>query len=156
TGSAARARGLKRRELGGGPRVDVRFECNRWECTEGLFFGEDIMFKTRGVWLAVAAGALLGWVAAIGQFCLVSPAQAADAKKRSIEFVVRLPADASLEIDGNKTTETGAARTFITPALPVEGHYSYTLKATLQGKEVTRTIHLAHGLDNTFDLRAEF
>jgi arylsulfatase len=30
------------------------------------------------------------------------------------------------------------------------------LKATFQGKEVRRTIHLAHGVENTFDLRADF
>jgi uncharacterized protein (TIGR02246 family) len=114
------------------------------------------MFKNRVVWLALAAGALLGWAATSFDLGFSPPAKGADAKKETIEFVVRLPAEASLEIDGNKTTETGTSRTFLTPPLPVEGRYSYTLKATLGAKEVTRTVHLAHGLDNTVDLRAEF
>jgi arylsulfatase len=40
--------------------------------------------------------------------------------------------------------------------LAVGGRYTYTLKATANGKEVTRTINLAHGVDNSFDLRADF
>jgi uncharacterized protein (TIGR02246 family) len=76
--------------------------------------------------------------------------------KEVISFKVRLPADALLEIDGNKTTSTGETRTFETPPLRVGGQYVYTLKATANGKEVTRKIDLAHGADNKFDLRAEF
>jgi arylsulfatase len=73
-----------------------------------------------------------------------------------IVITIRLPADAVLEIDGTKTTETGEVRTFQTPLLAVDGHYVYNLKATSQGKEVTRQIHIAHGVENSFDLRAEF
>jgi uncharacterized protein (TIGR02246 family) len=111
--------------------------------------------KLRGV-LVLALGALFGWAATTGHLGFSPPAQGADEKKEAIEFVVRLPADATLEIDGNKTQETGAVRTFVTPPLPTGGHYRYTLKATSQGKEVTRQIHIAHGVDNSFDLRAEF
>jgi uncharacterized protein (TIGR02246 family) len=72
-----------------------------------------------------------------------------------ISFKVRLPADAVLEIDGKKTTSTGEMRTFDTPPLRVGGHYIYTLKATANGKQVTRKIDLTHGANNTVDLRAE-
>src|SRR5262245_40627503 len=93
--------------------------------------------KLQGL-LVLAAGALLGWAAASVNLDFFPVALGADGTKEAIEFVVRLPADATLEIDGNKTEQTGVVRTFVTPPLPVEGHYSYTLKATSQGKEVTR------------------
>jgi len=73
-----------------------------------------------------------------------------------IVITVRLPADAVLLIDEHKMQLTGAERMFQTPPVPAEGHYAYTLKATSKGKEVIRQITLAHGMDNIFDLRAEF
>src|SRR6516225_9603487 len=73
-----------------------------------------------------------------------------------ITFVVRLPADAVLEIDGKKTQATGEERRFETPPLRVGGTYQYTLKATSQGKEVTRQINLRHGAENGIDLRPAF
>jgi uncharacterized protein (TIGR02246 family) len=108
--------------------------------------------------VVLAAGALLGWLAASGNVPLGRPAQAAASQEveEVITFVVRLPADAVLEIDGSKTTSTGESRTFRTPPLKVGGRYAYDLKATAGGKEVTRKVHLAHGADNSFDLRAEF
>ena len=107
--------------------------------------------------LLLAAGALLGCVAAAGVFPAANPvrAQAGD-QKAVIVITVRLPADAVLLIDEHPTKESGAVRTFQTPPLPMGGHYAYTLKATSGDKEVTRKIHLAHGVDSTFDLRAEF
>src|SRR5262249_61326493 len=69
---------------------------------------------------------------------------------------VRLPASAILTIDGFKTRETGALRHFQTPPLPVGGEYTYTLKATHQGKEVTRELHLRHGPASSLDLRPDF
>ena len=74
----------------------------------------------------------------------------------AITITVRLPADAVLEIDGHKTESTGALRTFQTPPLPAGKEYSYTLKATSRGKEVTRKIDVAHGGTNSIDLRDEF
>jgi arylsulfatase len=105
---------------------------------------------------------LLGAVAASGDWPLGRPAQAAPGDgqgggaEESITFEVRLPAAAVLEIDGSKTTSTGETRRFETPGLRVGGHYVYTLKATVNGNVVTRQINLAHGADNTFDLRPEF
>src|SRR5262249_30352549 len=109
--------------------------------------------------LVMAAGTLLGYLVATGNFPLGRQANAAPQageRKEAIIFTVRLPADATLTIDGDRTKETGQVRTFQTPPLPVGKHYVYTLKATFQGKEVTREIHVAHGVDNSFDLRAQF
>lgn len=76
--------------------------------------------------------------------------------KEIIAFEVRVPAGAVLEIDGSKTAATGESRKFETPPMRVGGQYTYTLKATANGKEVTRKIDLTHRADNTFDLRAAF
>jgi uncharacterized protein (TIGR02246 family) len=123
------------------------------------FDWRSLMFRnTRAQLVAVlAAGALLGALAASAHFPLGPPAQAAPPKEGEevISFEVRLPADALLEIDGNKTTSTGEIRKFDTPPLRVGGRYTYTLKATANGKAVTRQIDLAHGAKNTFDLRDE-
>jgi len=114
--------------------------------------------------IILAAGAVLGYLAASGRFlagpeALAAPGagpQQAGAGAEAIVVTVRLLADAVLEIDGYKTESTGALRTFQTPPLPAGKEYSYTLKATSRGKEVTRKIDIAHGADNSFDLRAEF
>jgi uncharacterized protein (TIGR03000 family) len=106
--------------------------------------------------LLVALGVALGYAAATGNFRPAWLGNAAAADAEVIVITVRLPADAILEIDGHRTKETGETRTFETPPLAVGSRYTYTLKATSNGKEVTRPIHIAHGVDNTFDLRAEF
>src|SRR5262249_44768747 len=50
----------------------------------------------------------------------VAPLALAQAgEQRAIVFEVMLPADAILEIDGDRTSETGEARTFQTPPLKV-------------------------------------
>jgi uncharacterized protein (TIGR03000 family) len=104
-------------------------------------------FPTRAqVLIFLAAGGLLGYVAASGRFlsgpeAIAAPGGEAQETKQPGEvilFSVRVPADAVLEIDDYKTNSTGAVRTFQTPPLPGDGHYSYTLKATSQGKEVSR------------------
>jgi hypothetical protein len=59
-------------------------------------------------------------------------------------------------IDDARTESTGESRIFITPPLSKDRQYTYTLKVAHQGKTVVRKIDLAHGADNTFDLRAEF
>jgi uncharacterized protein (TIGR02246 family) len=123
------------------------------------------MKRTRAhVLIFLAAGALLGYLAASSRFltgpeAIAAPGGEAQETKQPGEvilFLVRVPADAVLEIDDYKTNSTGAVRTFQTPPLPADGHYSYTLKATSQGKEVSRKIDIAHGVDNSFDLRAGF
>jgi arylsulfatase len=112
----------------------------------------------------LAAGALLGYLAASGRFltgpeALAAPdagPQQAGSGAEAILVTIRLPADAVLEIDGSKTESTGEVRTFQTPPLQTGGPYSYTLKATSKGREVSRKIDVAHGGDNSFDLRDEF
>ena len=122
--------------------------------------------KSKALWL-LAAGVLLGWVAAsaataerltrVPSFLASSAVRAqGEDQVEVIVMTVKLPADAILLIDDHKTKETGNVRIFRTPPLPTGGHFAYTLKATSQGKEVTRKIHIAHGVDNIFDLRAEF
>jgi uncharacterized protein (TIGR02246 family) len=105
---------------------------------------------------ALAISALLGYATTSATRAGTLALAQAAGREEVIVFEVRVPADAVLEIDGNKTESTGGVRTFRTPPLPAERHYTYTLKATAQGKEVTRKIQLAHGVDNRFDLRAEF
>src|SRR6516162_9437231 len=112
------------------------------------------MTKRRLFGLALGLAALvLGQPFAAGQGPGAAPGQGV--AEEVISFKVRLPADAVLEIDGKKTTSTGETRTFDTPPLRVGGRYVYTLKAKVNGKEVTRKIDLAHGADNTIDLRAD-
>jgi uncharacterized protein (TIGR02246 family) len=106
--------------------------------------------------LALAIGAGLGWAALCGRVDWLPRAVAQTAQEAAIVFTVRLPADAVLEVEGTKTEATGQVRTFQTPSLAVGKDYVYTLKATSRGKEVTRKIRLAHGTDNSFDLRGEF
>ncbi len=124
-----------------------------------------------GVALGLAAALTIGPFITSGKVAGQAPQPPADGKgapgkgsaqaapggvKEIITFEVRLPAGAVLEIDGAKTTSTGESRTFQTPPLRAGGRYAYTLKATADGKVVTRKIDLAHGANNTFDLRAEF
>jgi uncharacterized protein (TIGR03000 family) len=104
---------------------------------------------------ALALGALWGYDGATGRLSSAQTAQA-QKQKEAISVTIRLPADAVLWINDYKTETTGPVRTFQTPPLPMGGHFAYTLKAMSGGKEVTRKIHLAHGVNNGFDLRAEF
>jgi arylsulfatase len=109
--------------------------------------------------IVLAGGVVLGYAAASGAvnpFTGEASAQQAAADQQAIVITVRLPADAILLIDDHRTLSTGEVRTFDTPTLAVGRRYTYTLKATSGGKEVTRTIQVAHGSDNSFDLRAEF
>jgi hypothetical protein len=78
-------------------------------------------------------GRLFGWAAASLNLGLFRCA-GAEEKKEPIEFVVRLPADATLDVDDHRTQETGPVRTFITPPLSAEGHYTYVLKAVSRAR----------------------
>jgi uncharacterized protein (TIGR03000 family) len=59
-------------------------------------------------------------------------------------IVVRLPADAALSFQGVWTTQTGAVRHFVTPALSPGDSYTYDISAawTEGGREVTRKRHI--------------
>src|SRR5262249_15845248 len=135
-----------------------------------LNFGGVMFRRTKLLVIAsLAIGGLLGYLAASSKLHFLQKADAVppvipaaalavgEAENDQVIGVeVLLPGNALLEIDGNKTTETGAERTFQTPPLKVGGHYNYTLKATSGDKVVTRQVHISHGAANTFDLRPDF
>jgi uncharacterized protein (TIGR03000 family) len=75
---------------------------------------------------------------------------------RTIFFEVRLPADAVLLIDGYKTKSTGDTRIFETPAVPPGKTYTYTLKAIVGTREVSKKILLKVGERGAIDLRGDF
>jgi uncharacterized protein (TIGR03000 family) len=71
-------------------------------------------------------------------------------------IVVRLPAEALLEIDGSPTTQTGAVRRFRTPGLRGGRSYTYTLRATWdedgERRTVTRRVRVTPGEETQTDL----
>jgi hypothetical protein len=80
--------------------------------------------------VVLTAGVLLGYLAASGNISLgrqVAAAAASQAGQQEavIVITIRLPADAILEIDGHRTTETGETRTFQTPPLALGSRYTY-------------------------------
>jgi uncharacterized protein (TIGR03000 family) len=80
--------------------------------------------------------------------------QAAD--KSPANLKVTLPADATLEVDGIKTKQTGAVRLFVSPDLEKGRKFSYQLKAiyTHNGKQVVveRTVNVEAGIETVVDL----
>ena len=58
---------------------------------------------------------------------------------------VRLPAGATLLVDGAPTKSTSAVRTLITPALSVNDTFVYTLQAEMDGDVQTQTITVRGG-----------
>jgi hemoglobin len=77
------------------------------------------------------------------------------AEKRQATIEVQLPAEAHLEVDGERLKSTGAARTFKSPLL-APGRYSYTFTATYQGREVLRKVAFQAGERVRVDLRPDF
>jgi uncharacterized protein (TIGR03000 family) len=73
-------------------------------------------------------------------------------------LLVRLPADATLSIEGSPTTSTQGVRSFISPPLQPGRDYLYTLKAEVMrdGKRVERTkdvsVHAGEQSEVTIDL----
>jgi arylsulfatase len=115
--------------------------------------------KRSNLWsvVVVAAGGLLGYGAATGRLDWGTAARAAPQDRESvIPFELLVPADAVVEIGGHRTSETGAERRYDTPPLRAGGEYTYTIKATWRGKEVTRELTLRHGEANVLDLRPDF
>jgi len=72
-------------------------------------------------------------------------------------LVVTLPADAKLLIDDEATRSVGSQRQFVSPPLPTDGAYEYTLKAEFvkDGKTVafTKKVNVVRGTETvvTFD-----
>ena len=89
---------------------------------------------------------------------LGAPSAAGDAPAT---IVVRLPADATLMIDGAPTSSTQGVRRFVSPPLQPGKDYQYTLKAevTRDGKKVEKTrevtVRAGQPSEVTFDLPAD-
>jgi uncharacterized protein (TIGR03000 family) len=117
------------------------------------------MMKRTAIWSVVAlvAGGLLGYGTATGRLSWGAAAHAAPQTQQAvIPFEVLVPADAALDIAGTRTRQTGIVRHFQTPPVEVGRPYTYTVKATWQGKEVTKDLDLKFGGNNVLDLRGEF
>lgn len=108
--------------------------------------------------ILLTAGALLGYCAAAGHLNWPSKALAAAHQETEeiILFEIVVPADTVLEIDGSRTQATGANRQFQTPLLRVGSTYTYKVRATSQGKTITKALELKHGAKSSFDLRSDF
>jgi uncharacterized protein (TIGR03000 family) len=59
----------------------------------------------------------------------------------AVRINVRVPADAEVWVEGTKTTQTGARRTFVSPPLDPDETYTYSVRARWRGAdgEVDRT-----------------
>jgi uncharacterized protein (TIGR03000 family) len=84
------------------------------------------------------------------------------AAKKPVTLIVRVAADAKIEIEGVErmvTKSTGELRRFVSPSVEVGPRYVYTIKATWtkDGKPVTvtREVIVRAGEDNELDLREE-
>jgi uncharacterized protein (TIGR03000 family) len=74
-----------------------------------------------------------------------------------VTLVIRLPADAVLEIQGTRTQQQGEVRRFTSPPLPPGQQFTYTLKGTWQenGQPVVRekAVPVRAGEEINVDLR---
>lgn len=94
---------------------------------------------------------------ALGAMALISaPLQGQEGEKAPIRFTVRLPEKATLMVGEYQTTSKGASRLFESPAMATGKRYTYTLKATLNGKVVEKQVVLSSSTENVFDLTADF
>jgi len=62
----------------------------------------------------------------------------------AVRFNVRVPANAEVMFEGEKTTQTGAMRQYISPPLTPGGNYTYDIRASWMenGRQVSRTRHV--------------
>jgi uncharacterized protein (TIGR03000 family) len=97
------------------------------------------------------AAALLGFVG--WGWAEDKPASSA---AQPIVFELRVPADAIVVIEGEKTRTTGEIRQYQTPPVLPGKRYAYALKVSAKGKELTKELTLKHGVPNVLDLRPEF
>ncbi len=77
-------------------------------------------------------------------------------RRQSRHIRIALPADAEVRFDGDKTTQTGAHRAYVSPPLQPGHEYSYEVKAQWKenGREVTRdrriTVHAGDVVNVSF------
>jgi uncharacterized protein (TIGR03000 family) len=76
---------------------------------------------------------------------------------RTAQIRVLVPADARVDIDGKPTRQTGETRLFVTPPLPVDRSFEYTIKATWvrAGRVLPyiRVVKVTPGEETLVDLR---
>jgi uncharacterized protein (TIGR03000 family) len=87
------------------------------------------------------------------------PAAPAAPARQSATLVVRLPAEALLEVEGEPTRQTGAVRRFVSPPLEPGKEYTYTLSAFWEPNNYTKITRVRKavvraGKETTVDLRA--
>jgi uncharacterized protein (TIGR03000 family) len=83
---------------------------------------------------------------------------AQDANKQPARLRIFVPTNATVEIEGVKTKQTGEERTFVSPALEVGKKYVYTVKATwtdAAGEKVVKeeAVRVTGGQETVVDLR---
>jgi uncharacterized protein (TIGR03000 family) len=83
-----------------------------------------------------------------------------DKEKKSAILIVKIAADAKLEVDGTSTTKTGTVRRFTTPPLEPGKKYYYTVKAIWAPSNYetftrTRKVYLKAGEESEVDLTKE-
>ncbi len=86
-------------------------------------------------------------------------AQPAAPARQAATLLVRLPAQALLEIEGQATRQTGAVRRFVSPPLEPGKDYTYTLTAFWEPNNYTKITRVRKavvraGQETTIDLRA--
>ena len=86
---------------------------------------------------------------------LKKPVQPAGGKRVAV-LEVHLPADAELELDGNKTKLTGEVRRFESPPVQPGKTFAYGLRATWHSKAITRTVAFRPESPTVVDLRPDF
>jgi uncharacterized protein (TIGR03000 family) len=84
---------------------------------------------------------LLLLVAVVAVTAGAGPKHAAGQDTASATIVVKVAADAKVSFDDQPTKQTGALRTFVTPALPAGKEYGYDLKAEVvrEGRVLSKT-----------------
>jgi uncharacterized protein (TIGR03000 family) len=99
---------------------------------------------------------LAPWSLLLAGLWLLGGQARGETETKPIQLVIKLPADAELSIDGQKTTQTGTQRTFESPPVPVGKTYSYQIKAVWKkdGMRVVREqkFQVAPGKVNELDL----
>lgn len=83
-----------------------------------------------------------------------------EATGKPATVIFRLPADASLIVDGEKTNQTGSTRKFVTPPLKPGRKYTYNVVAEWEPNNYTRItrgrkIYVLSGKETEVDLRKE-
>jgi hypothetical protein len=102
---------------------------------------------------------LSGTLAVVTLIGLGSPAwsqPATNPTTKAILFELRVPAEAVVIIEGEKTQSIGEVRQYQTLPVLTGKKYGYTIKVSFKGKDVTKDIVLKHDDPNKTDLRAEF